>query len=125
MKSLNVVRLVFIMLFVSIVWSPIVSTEPTKRFVSSDANWDFRCDYPGNDLMSFQMRGEDCSGKCSEFSKCTHFAWTTYNGGTCWLKRGPVKNYVIVDDPQAVCGTRRTESREDKGSVKINVAIFQ
>lgn len=124
MKSPNVVRPLLIILFICIVCSPTVSTGPTKRFVSSDANWGFRCDYPGNDLSSFQVSGEDCSGKCSQFSACTHFAWTTYNGGTCWLKKGPVRNPVIVDDPQAVCGTKRTGSSEDKGPVNIEVAIF-
>jgi hypothetical protein len=37
---------------------------------------------------------------------CTHFSWTTYMGGTCWMKTGAVsKNDAIsTSDPTAVCG---------------------
>ena len=27
---------------------------------------------------------------CDKTIRCTHFAWTNYNGGTCWMKYGTV-----------------------------------
>ncbi len=37
---------------------------------------------------------------------CTHFTWTSYNGGTCWMKSGDVsKNDAFdVNDGSNVCG---------------------
>ena len=50
--------------------------------------WSDDCDYEGHDLHSRQSRGEECGGICADYINCTHFVWTEWNGGTCWLKRG-------------------------------------
>jgi len=69
-------------------------------------NWAFSCDFDGNDLSNVQCPGELCSTKCGQTSGCTHFAWTNYNGGTCWMKSGPISksNAIHSSDPSIVCG---------------------
>jgi len=69
-------------------------------------NWAMGCDFPGNDMSNAQIRGEDCSNKCRSTGGCTHYAWTQYNGGTCWMKSGSVSksDAVVSSEPGAVCG---------------------
>jgi len=69
-------------------------------------NWALWCDFIGNDLASAQIRGEDCGGRCESTPGCTHFTWTNYNGGTCWMKKnGASKSDAIPKyDSNAVCG---------------------
>ena len=35
---------------------------------------------------------------------CSHFAWNNYNGGTCWLKKGPVSPGSAFHKSGVVCG---------------------
>ena len=52
--------------------------------------------------------------KQSLIPKCTHFAWTNFNGGTCWFKKNlqlaSGSPYAIgvfsVSDNSYVCGWR-------------------
>ena len=53
--------------------------------------WAFACDFVNNDMGSAQVPGEQCGGKCMSTNGCTHFAWTNYQGGTCWMKSGGVQ----------------------------------
>ncbi|UJR07256.1 hypothetical protein I4U23_011544 [Adineta vaga] len=71
-----------------------------------NGNWALACDFHENNLMNIQSRGEDCGGRCASTSGCTHFTWTTHNGGTCWMKQGAVskENAVPTDDRSMVCG---------------------
>jgi hypothetical protein len=68
--------------------------------------WAMSCDFPGNDLSSTQVPADRCGPQCEQTSGCTHFVWTTYLGGTCWMKKGPISknNAVSVNDASAVCG---------------------
>ena len=69
-------------------------------------NWAFGCDFNDNDLSNVQIRGEDCGQKCVDTDGCTHFTWTTYNGGTCWMKSGSVSqgDAKETNDNSMVCG---------------------
>lgn len=69
-------------------------------------NWAMSCDFNGNDLTNVQTKAEDCGGRCASTPGCTHFTWTNYNGGTCWMKKNPAsKNDAIPKyDSGAVCG---------------------
>ena len=60
----------------------------------------------GNDLSNTTSPGEDCSGICSKTAWCTHYTWTNFNGGTCWLKFGNVgkNNATSSTDKSMVCG---------------------
>jgi hypothetical protein len=103
MKSSSsiIVCTLFSLLFVHYVRSDIV-----KRDISWNGNnWAMGCDFTGNDMSNVQIRGEDCGGKCAETSGCTHFAWNSWNGGTCWLKQGEAtKNDAVPADQDVVCG---------------------
>ncbi|CAF3140626.1 unnamed protein product [Rotaria sp. Silwood2] len=69
-------------------------------------NWATSCDFRGNDLYSVQISAELCGGKCAKVQGCTHFTWTQYNGGTCWLKSGAVSksDAFSTNDSTMVCG---------------------
>ena len=69
-------------------------------------DWAFACDFHGGDLTNAQIKGEDCGGTCASTSDCTHFTWTTFNGGTCWMKSGSVSksDAFFTGDNSMVCG---------------------
>ncbi len=84
-----------------------VSARIVKRAVNWNGNhWAFRCDFRGRDLGNAQVRGEDCGGRCAQTQGCTHFTWTGWNGGTCWMKYGTVSKNDAYEtgDPNMVCG---------------------
>ena len=84
-----------------------LSAGRVRRAVNWNGNnWAMSCDFNGNDLSLAQIRGEECSGRCAATAGCTHFAWTRWNGGTCWMKEGDVSkaNAVQNNDPTSVCG---------------------
>ncbi|XP_055354488.1 uncharacterized protein LOC129600111 isoform X2 [Paramacrobiotus metropolitanus] len=74
-----------------------------------NGNWAFGCDFSGNDLDRAQVPGEQCGGQCSSNPQCTHFSWTRWNGGTCFLKRGSISksNAIKTGDDSNVCGVIR------------------
>jgi hypothetical protein len=74
--------------------------------INWNGNWAFSCDFKGNDLKNVQSRGEDCARKCNQTSGCTHFTWTTFNTGTCWMKQGKISKDQAhdSDDKEMVCG---------------------
>ena len=65
-----------------------------------------KCDFPGNDFGYRLIRGEECGGACGATSECTHYAWSPYQGGTCWLKRGAVSKWdaIYTGNQNHVCG---------------------
>lgn len=68
------------------------------------------CDFPGNDLTNISSADPKvCSYNCYDITECTHFTWTNFNGGTCWLKKGRVtkSDASLKDDEGAVCGVER------------------
>ncbi|KAJ3122022.1 hypothetical protein HK098_003177 [Nowakowskiella sp. JEL0407] len=75
--------------------------------INWNGDWAFGCDWKGNDLSNKLSSGDLCGGICNNTPDCTHFTWSAYNGGTCWLK----KNYSITKanafrttDGTVVCG---------------------
>ena len=69
--------------------------------------WALACDFQNNDLSNKQVDGPDCAQACASTSGCTHFTWTSYNGGTCWMKSGSISksNALSTGDQSMVCGT--------------------
>lgn len=84
------------------------------------------CYFLNNDLTNARVRREDCKDRCASTPRmryrcidfdfdskhfvlpldCTHFTWTNFNEGTCWMKRSRVS---AIDahksvDKLAVCG---------------------
>ncbi|KAG4078478.1 hypothetical protein HA402_009190 [Bradysia odoriphaga] len=84
----------------------LIMTTFTSGIDWNGNDWAMWCDFTGNDLTSVQTRGEDCGPQCILTPGCTHFTWTNYNGGTCWMKKnGASKNDAIPKyDSGAVCG---------------------
>ncbi|CAF1051056.1 unnamed protein product [Brachionus calyciflorus] len=71
-----------------------------------NGNWAFSCDFIGNDIGSATVPGEQCSSRCSQTSGCTHFTWTNWNGGTCWMKKGNIckSDAIWTGNSDSVCG---------------------
>ena len=68
--------------------------------------WAFACDFKNSDLKNAKTSGSQCGPTCVSTSGCTHFTWTSYQGGTCWMKNGAVSqsNAIYTGDNSAVCG---------------------
>ncbi len=70
-----------------------------------DGAWAMGCDFDGNDLINVRSTGEECSGKCKSTNGCTHFTWTNYNDGTCWMKQGSISQSNAKEASESsVCG---------------------
>jgi exo-beta-1,3-glucanase (GH17 family) len=66
----------------------VMSAAGTTPLQSSCAI-DEATDYSGADIGSKPApQAENCFAICSAFSGCRAFTWTSYGGGTCWLKSG-------------------------------------
>ena len=92
MKCLIIISLMVSSIVCAVTWQP--------------GDWAFARDFRGGDLTNAKIRGEDCSGRCASTAGCTHFTWTTYNGGTCWMKSGSVSksDAISTSDMAMVCG---------------------
>ena len=55
-------------------------------------------DFVGMDIANKPGKSfGDCCDICNEFSGCTAYAWSNYNGGTCWLKKS-VGHVIYKED---------------------------
>ncbi|KAJ3224122.1 hypothetical protein HDU78_011080 [Chytriomyces hyalinus] len=79
-----------------------VSWNPT----GDGAAWAYSCDWKGGDISNAVVPAAQCGPKCEATSGCTHFSWSNYNGGTCWMKGGSVSpNDAFSNDAKdGVCG---------------------
>ncbi len=77
---------------------------------SEGVGWAMGCDFEHTDgqtgnLKNVRSRGEQCSSLCQSTPSCTHFTWTPYEGGTCWMKWGRITRFQCVpSSPSNVCG---------------------
>ena len=78
-------------------------------------NWAFGCGFRQRDLANVTISGEKCGGQCVVTNGCTHFTWNNYNGGTCWMKYGPVSksNAFETGDNNMVCGVIAKSNNKD------------
>ena len=69
-------------------------------------DWAFACDFRGSNLTNVKMKSEYCSASCARTPNCTHYTWTNWNGGTCWMKFGPasISDAYPTTDLTMVCG---------------------
>ena len=81
-------------------------------------NWAHDCDFIGNDLSNVRIPGEQCGGRCANTDRCTHFAWSRWEGGTCWMKKGRVSKSDAVrkHEDGVVCGVV-SEDERNGGSI--------
>ena len=77
-----------------------------KWQTADDSVWANACDFPDGDFESAKVEAKDCGLTCFSNPRCTHFAWTDYEGGTCWMKSGVAKKEEAVsnDEQGSVCG---------------------
>ena len=85
-----------------------------NRITWQEGNWAYACDFFSNDLLNMLTQSQDCGPACASIPNCTHFTWTEYESGTCWLKQGNVSalNATYTNDFSMICGflTRKTYS---------------
>lgn len=64
------------------------------------------CDFRENNLKNERTKAEECGPRCRATNDCTHFTWTSWEQGTCWMKRNSVsKNDAFEKNTDnAVCG---------------------
>ncbi|CAF0770288.1 unnamed protein product [Brachionus calyciflorus] len=85
-----------------------VITIANSNAIEWKGNWAFACDFKDYNLKNERISGEKCGSRCAQTSGCTHFTWTSYNGGTCWMKSksGITKSDAFfTGDSSMVCGT--------------------
>ena len=65
-----------------------------------------QCDFKDQSSKSALVKREECSERCSQSIDCTHFVWTKYKGGTCWMKSGNVssEDAFKTGDKTMLCG---------------------
>ncbi|KAJ1547222.1 hypothetical protein HK405_006424 [Cladochytrium tenue] len=86
---------------------PVQATLAISWTVNADGSyWAFGCDWSGNDLTSALTSGSDCGPTCIATPGCTNFAWTDFNGGTCWMKAGGLAQSAAVSSSTSgiICG---------------------
>ena len=71
-------------------------------------NWAHGCDFPARDFRRVKTKADQCGPECQKDKLCSHFTWTDYNGGTCWMRKGRISkaNALISSRANIVCGVR-------------------
>ena len=84
----------------------VATTQAAQPVDWKGDNWATGCEFRGNDLMSVQTSSEQCGSRCVNTEGCTHFTWTTRNGGTCYMKSGGISQADAVNtgDSTQICG---------------------
>jgi hypothetical protein len=74
--------------------------------INWQGNWAFGCDFYNHDLTSVRIPAYECGPRCLLTTGCTHFSWTWFEGGTCWMKTGAVSTTGAfpVNDQTAIGG---------------------
>ncbi|UJR34599.1 hypothetical protein I4U23_027375 [Adineta vaga] len=69
-------------------------------------DWAYACDFPDNTFSDILSIANDCGVLCSQTPPCSHFTWSKYNGGTCFMKKGNTtkQDAVVTNDQGMVCG---------------------
>ncbi|XP_047127613.1 mast/stem cell growth factor receptor-related protein Kit isoform X1 [Hydra vulgaris] len=97
-----------------------------KKTIEWNGNWAFNCDFPEQDLANVTIESHECGGRCYSTSECTHFSWSSYNGGTCWMKYGTVsKSDAISSEQGMVCGVVKEKGIDWVGSWASNCDFLE
>uniref|UniRef100_A0A914CSM8 Apple domain-containing protein n=1 Tax=Acrobeloides nanus TaxID=290746 RepID=A0A914CSM8_9BILA len=71
----------------------------------------------GNDLNGVVGQASDCCQKCQVNTRCRAYTWTSFNGGTCWLKND-TQPLVSVATQETVTGILSPLENETYGLIK-------
>lgn len=84
----------------------LTSLTPQIEWNTFANNSAVRCAFSGNDLTNSLTKPEDCGKVCAKTPDCTHYTWTDFNSGTCWMKKNRVSksDAFVKQDQNAVCG---------------------
>ncbi|CAF0889506.1 unnamed protein product [Brachionus calyciflorus] len=83
--------------------------------------WSLDCDFESNDLTNSKMSAELCGPTCSRTNGCTHFTWSDYQGGTCWMKKGSISKNNAKINKGLVCGIVDNNDPDNGGQTQNNV----
>jgi hypothetical protein len=67
-------------------------------------DWAQNCDFLGNDLSNVVVPASSCGGQCANTLGCTHYTWTSHNGGICLMKKGGASKEDATFADGYVCG---------------------
>lgn len=84
-------------------------------------SWAHGCDFQGNDIRREATPAHLCGPACENFASCTHFTWSEFNSGTCWLKSSSTvtkADAFVSNQANVVCGIVRRESTAPKKEVE-------
>ena len=97
--KISIIIFVFLLAFIFVI-------DNVSADIQWNRNWAHGCDFYENNLDNVRMTGEECGPTCDRTPRCTHFTWTTWNGGTCWMKQGRVtiSDATETNDNSMVCG---------------------
>ena len=87
----------------------IARVKRSDDFEWNSKGWAVGCDFKGRNLKDIRVGKQHCVTVCGKTPQCTHFTWTPYRQGTCWMKTGRVRksDAIASDDPEAICGSPR------------------
>lgn len=87
----------------TLLWMTTFSSNQIDWNANNSAQW---CAFSGNDLTNSLTKSVDCGDLCALTPDCTHYTWTDYNSGTCWMKTNKVSisDAFPKHDQNAVCG---------------------
>ena len=116
-------KFILLVFIVAMMQTIIVRGQIKWQTGGGGVQWAQSCDFKNRDLSSAQVSAEKCGDKCLSTSGCTHFSWTNYQGGTCWMKTGAVqKSDAIANTNKGmICGI--TPSNPNPNPCKIEKGI--
>ena len=87
--------------------------------------WAQSCDFKNQDLSSAQVSADKCGEKCMSTSGCTHFSWTNYQSGTCWMKKGGAQksDAIANNNSGMLCGIVPSSPNPSPG--KLNCVSYE
>ena len=90
-------------------------------------SFDFRTN--ASPTINLNLDDEEAVPKCENGPGCTHFTWTLFNGGTCWMKKGRMSRNgtetitIKADDPNSFCAklAKFAKSKATQKLCSINI----
>lgn len=90
-------------------------------------SFDFRTN--ASPTINLNLDDEEAVPKCENGPGCTHFTWTLFNGGTCWMKKGRMCRNgtetitIKADDPNSFCA-KLAKFAKSKATQKIMFFLY-
>ncbi|CEG47729.1 hypothetical protein F443_06981 [Plasmopara halstedii] len=92
--------------------------------VDSCPSFENNVDYSGSDIGNAQSDSVyGCCSICAKNNACGAFSWTSYNGGTCWLKSSKKNSIVSVG---SISGDLQRSTTQNSGRWRMSpVKVIQ